>query len=287
MKKNIKLFAVIGNPINHSKSPKIHNYFAKQNNINQAYTKILSSDNEFKKSLENFIEIGGLGLNVTVPFKQTAFNIIKKEYLSKNALLAEAVNTIHIKNNLLYGYNTDGQGFINDLIRLNFNINNSKILLIGAGGAARGIIISLIEYGCSRLHIINRNIENAMILMNIAKKISINSSHNMEISYGALNSANIESWPLVINTTSSSLQNQTLPLPENIFSSNSIAYDLYYSNQPTLFLKQAKDLGAKICVDGLGMLIEQAAESFYIWHGIKPDTISTLSYIRSSLDHIY
>lgn len=283
MNKLKTLYAVIGNPISHSKSPQIHNYFASITGITQTYEKILSTDTNFIDTINNFVKRGGIGLNITVPFKQKVFDMIEKNKLSEDALFAGAVNTMHFKNNYWYGYNTDGQGLINDLVRLNFELNKSKILLIGAGGAARGIIISIIKFGCKRIHIVNRSLESAKILAENAKKFALLKSYDIDITHGELSSSNIELWPLVINTTSSSLQNEFLNIPKNIFTTNSIAYDLYYSNKNTTFLEQAKIMGAHICSDGLGMLVEQAAESFYIWHGLRPDTNLTLSYMRNHL----
>ncbi|MBW0454644.1 MAG: shikimate dehydrogenase [Candidatus Kinetoplastibacterium crithidii] len=281
IKHNIPCYAVVGNPIEHSKSPIIHNEFSMQTGISIKYDKILTSEDHFSKTIKDFFESNGFGLNITVPFKKKAFEIIPYNNISERAKLAKAINTIWKTDNKLYGCNTDGVGLLKDLHRLNFNLNNANVLIIGAGGAARGILEPLILSNPSKIHIVNRTKINAENLLNDFTQSTIIKT-NIKISYGGLSETNSDRpWDIVINTTASELNGENLNLPELIFNpKKSLAYDIMYAPHKTSFLLKSENEGATQCVDGLGMLIEQAAESFFIWHGIRPETNTVLHKLR-------
>lgn len=251
--------------------------FAKQVGISISYEKIFSSEECFEEIVKKFFEKGGSGLNITVPFKRKAFSIIDDNCISERAKIAKAINTIWLKNGVLHGCNTDGVGLLRDLDRLNFNFENAKILIVGAGGAARGAVQTIINTPCAEINVTNRTVVNAKNLVeeckNKGKKI---------INHVLLSEANKNGpWNLVINTTTSSLSNVAPDLPENLYyKSNSLAYDMMYSKTETPFMRQARLDGATKCSDGLGMLVEQAAESFFIWLKIKPKTATILESIR-------
>ncbi|WBF65917.1 MAG: shikimate dehydrogenase [Candidatus Kinetoplastibacterium crithidii] len=278
---NIPCYAVVGNPIEHSKSPIIHKAFSIQTGISIKYDKILTSEDNFSKTIKNFFESNGLGLNITVPFKKKAFEIIPYNNISERAKLAKAINTIWKKNNNLYGCNTDGIGLLKDLHRLNFKLENTNILIIGAGGATRGILGPLILAKPSKIHIVNRTKINAENLLNDFTQSSLIKT-NLNISYGGLSETDSDKpWDIVINTTASELNGEDLNLPKLTFNpKQSLAYDIMYSSHKTSFLLKSENEGATQCVDGLGMLIEQAAESFFIWHGIRPETNTILNELR-------
>lgn len=275
-------YAVVGNPVAHSRSPDIHMMFAKQVGLSISYEKIFSSEECFDEVVSKFFAEGGCGLNITVPFKRKAFSIIDDSYISERAKLAKAINTIWIRDGILHGCNTDGIGLLRDLNRLNFNFENARILILGAGGAARGAFQTLVNTPCSEINVINRTIVNAQ---NIVEEYK-NKSRKI-IDYGSLAEANKNGpWNLVINTTTSSLSNVAPDLPKNLYNkSNSLAYDMMYSKRETPFMHQARLDGATKCSDGLGMLVEQAAESFFIWCNIKPETVTVLENIRELMSH--
>ncbi|AGF47169.1 shikimate dehydrogenase [Candidatus Kinetoplastibacterium desouzaii TCC079E] len=276
-------YAVIGNPVNHSRSPQIHHMFSEQTSIKLKYEKIQAFEYDFEQRVKDFFYMGGSGLNITVPFKQKAFMMISPNNISKRAALAKAVNTIWIENNNLYGCNTDGVGLISDLKNLNFDLKNTSILIVGAGGAARGILYPLISSGCSKIKIANRTKTNAEIILKEFSEIL--EQTDIEISCSSLQEANSDGpWDIVINTTASGLKNEAPNLPSGLFKTNkSLAYDLMYSAKKTPFILHSELDGATRVSDGLGMLVEQAAESFFIWHGIKPDTQLVLTSLKKEL----
>ncbi|AGF49319.1 shikimate dehydrogenase [Candidatus Kinetoplastidibacterium galati] len=278
----VQKYAVIGNPVAHSRSPDIHMMFAKQNGISISYEKIFSSEEYFDETVRKFFAEGGYGLNVTVPFKRKAFSIIDGNCISERAKLAKSINTIWTKDGVLHGCNTDGIGLLRDLTRLGFNFENARILIVGAGGAARGAFQTLINTSCSEINIANRTVVNAKNLVEECKD-----NDRKIINYGPLTEANKNGpWNLVINTTTSSLSNISPDLPRNLYcKGNSLAYDMMYSKKDTPFMRQARLDGATKCSDGLGMLVEQAAESFYIWCNVKPETITVLENIRKLMSN--
>jgi len=275
------LCAVVGNPIQHSLSPQIHQAFAKALAIPLRYERFLSTASDFQQTVMHFFAQGGRGLNITVPFKEQAFQMAK-QYCSTRALMAAAVNTLWYKNGNLHGCNTDGEGLVYDLKRLNTSPKGKKILLIGAGGAAKGVVIPLLEAGCIRLKIINRTPERAQqLVQQIQQHLP---QHQAQISAGHLQQTQGE-WDIVINATSASLDKTTPKISPVNYTANALAYDMVYGAQPTPFMQAAKAQGAAIVADGLGMLVEQAASSFAIWFGQRPPTQAILKELRIQLQN--
>lgn len=306
MNATIDRFAVIGSPIQHSRSPIIHRAFAQQFGIDLVYEKIEAPVNRFEATVEQFFKIGGRGLNITVPFKENAWRMAQN-HLSERAALAGAVNTLWQVNEQLHGCNTDGVGLVNDLERLGVKLNNARILMVGAGGAARGVMQPLLDAGCAHLHIVNRTETRAQELSalclshlathSVQNTLPSRSSHPRQphlqdaikhldqpcITAGSLADAKLGApWSLVINASSSGLSNQAPDLPAGLYAQDAWAYDMMYGANPTAFMMQAKQAGASHQADGLGMLVGQAAESFYIWHGIKPDPLPVIELLRNT-----
>lgn len=274
--KNMKHFAVIGNPIAHSKSPEIHAEFAVQCHIELNYSKLLSEPTAFQQTAEDFF-VYGLGANVTVPFKEEALQFAAK--LGKEAAAAGAVNTLSKKDNLIIGDNTDGIGLVRD-IRDNHHCDfyNKNVLIIGAGGAARGVILPIIQEQPQSITIVNRTPEKAQRL---AEQFAANHSAITAMSFAALNQTQ-PPFDIVINATSASLSGAALSISPNIFSRQTVAYDMMYGAAPTPFMQLAQQQSAT-AIDGLGMLVEQAAKSFEIWHGVQPKTQNVIQNIRRQL----
>lgn len=266
-------YAVIGNPIAHSKSPVIHSEFAKLTGEDIRYTTLLAPIDDFAGSVAVFIKQGGKGLNVTVPFKQEAYKLANT--LSERAQLAQAVNTLKFDHGLIYGDNTDGAGLVRDIQdNLGFSMQHKRILVLGAGGAARGVILPLLEQQPESFTIANRTADKAHELK------------QQFASYGKIDGGGYESltgqeFDLVINATSSSLNGALPPLPAGVFARNSLAYDMMYGKGLTPFLSFAQTQGAAQLADGLGMLVEQAAESFFVWRGIRPATQPIINLLKN------
>ena len=278
----IHRFAVIGHPIQHSRSPIIHRAFAQQFGIDLTYEKIEAPVNNFEATVRQFFKTGGSGLNVTVPFKENAWRIAQN-HLSGRATLAGAVNTLWQVNEDLHGCNTDGVGLVNDLERLGVKLNGARIMMVGAGGAARGVMQPLIDAGCAHLHIVNRTETRAHELSALCLS-HLAHQDQPRITAGSLADAKLGApWSLVINASSSSLSNQAPDLPADLYAEGAWAYDMMYGANPTVFMMQAKQAGAANQADGLGMLVGQAAESFYIWHGVKPDPLPVIELLRNTL----
>lgn len=260
-------FAVIGNPIAHSLSPIIHECFAKQANINLIYEKIKAEDHTVASVIADFFSQNGKGLNVTVPFKQRAFALAS--HYTERCKLAGAANTLWMQDNLLHADNTDGIGFIRDLSRF-VSLTNQRVLLLGAGGAARGIIQPLLENNPACLIVTNRTLAKVTALQTVfptLKSISMDEP--------------AESFDLIINATSASLTGACINLPASWMASKPFCYDLSYKqHETTAFVRYARDLGCD-AVDGIGMLVEQAAESFFIWNNFYPSTTEVLHEIRT------
>ena len=271
-----KNFAVIGNPIHHSLSPEIHGMFAQEAGLLMDYEAVLSPLDEFQLTVETLISQKLSGANITLPFKKEAYHLASQH--SQHAKIAEAVNTFEFKDKEIIGHNTDGIGLVRDLEQnLHIDLHGKKVLLIGAGGAAEGAIYSLLEKNPLDLTLTNRTIEKSNIIKNkmndYAKHLNVN-----------LNVVDITKLPqqyfdLIINATSASLHEADLGLDNKVFHDQCLAYDMMYGKE-TLFIKQAKSQHAKTS-DGLGMLVEQAAEAFYIWHHIKPQTKSVIDFFRN------
>jgi shikimate dehydrogenase len=261
-------YAVFGNPIAHSKSPLIHAEFARQTGQDMVYEAILAPLDGFAESVNRFAAEGGRGANVTVPFKEEAFHLATQ--VTERARLAAAVNTLTFGDGEILGDNTDGTGLVRDICgNLGFSPEGKKILLLGAGGAARGVIRPLLDAHPASLTVANRTPERAMALADHFGGI-------MVCDYDALRG---HTFDLVINATSSGLADAMPPLPESIFTESALAYDMMYGRE-TPFMQFAREQGAHVA-DGLGMLVEQAAESFYVWRGIRPQTAPVISSLRT------
>ena len=268
-------YVVIGNPIAHSKSPQIHARFAEQTSQSLQYERLLAPLDAFDQTVKSFIDSGGRGANVTVPFKLDAFRAATQ--LSPRASAAEAVNTLRFDAGEIFGDNTDGVGLVRDIVHnATFAIAGKTVLLLGAGGAARGVIQALLAESPSQLVIANRTPERASVLVE-------QFAHEAKGVLQASSFADLKSnFDLIINATSASLASELPSVPASIFSSQSFVYDMMYSSHPTLFMQLATSHGA-ITRDGLGMLVEQAAESFFVWRGVRPETASVYQWLRTQL----
>ncbi|MDW3095974.1 MAG: shikimate dehydrogenase [Gammaproteobacteria bacterium] len=266
-------YAVIGNPIKHSKSPQIHTAFAQQENVNIDYQRIQADKNKFISTVNQFVKDGGLGLNVTIPFKVKAYEQCLQ--LNKYAKAAQAVNTISFDPNTGWlGANTDGIGLLKDLKNnLNLQIRDKNILILGAGGATRGILLPLLKEAPTQILLANRTISKAIDLAN-----AFSSEGNIDGC--GFKDIDTQAFDVIINATSASLDNNLPAVPETIISTESVCYDLAYSDKPTAFIEWSNKLNAKLSIDGIGMLIEQAAESYYIWRNFRPDTKPVFKLLR-------
>lgn len=277
-----KRFAVIGNPVKHSRSPSIHRQFAAQTHISLVYEHLEAPLDGFTHTVTQFFTHGGRGLNVTLPFKLEAWELARA-HLSARAQQAQAVNTLWMRQGVLHGCNTDGVGLVADLKRLGVRCEGARILMVGAGGAARGVLGPLLETGCAQLHVVNRTAERAHALVadwQAATPIAL-----QVLSAGRLAEAlDPVGWDLVINASASSLSDEIPDLPSGLYAPGAWAYDMMYSASPTSFMVQAKNDGASQTSDGLGMLVGQAAESFFLWHGKRPDVEPVLATLRAELN---
>ena len=268
-------YAVIGNPIAHSKSPEIHARFAAQTGENLSYERLLAPLDGFAETVRAFIENGGRGLNVTVPFKLEAYEMTTG--LTNRARIAGAVNTLLLGGAEIIGDNTDGVGLVADIVQnVGMSLSGKRLLLLGAGGAARGVLQPLIDENPSELVIANRTLGKAHELTEI-----FSARTSVPISACAF-SALQGKFDIVINATSAGLADEMPDVPGSIFGSGTLAYDMVYGKQPTRFLLFAAQHGATVR-DGLGMLVEQAAESFFVWRGVRPETAPVLAALRDSL----
>ena len=268
-------YCVFGNPIAHSKSPAIHTLFAASSEQHLTYEALLAPLDGFANTVRDFVVAGGRGANVTIPFKEEAFRLCDR--LSQRAERAGAVNTLVFEGNEIFGDNTDGAGLVRDITEnLGFSLTGKRILLLGAGGAARGVILPLLAADPASLFIANRSAEKAEVLATLfAGSVAVDGGNVAKIAG--------KSFDLVINATSASLSGETLPLPAGVFASGSLAYDMMYGKGDTVFMAQARQLGAAQCADGLGMLVEQAAEAFALWRGVRPETQPVLASLRAQL----
>ncbi len=266
-------YVVIGNPVAHSSSPRIHALFAQLTGEDIHYGSILAPRDAFTHVASEFLRGGGKGANVTLPFKEEAFAL--SDEVSSRAKTARAVNTLSFDGSVLRGDNTDGCGLTRDLGQnLGFGIRNRRVLLLGAGGAARGVLVPILDEQPASLTIANRSVQKAHALL--ADLPSVDPRIASACGYGELAGA---SFDLVINATSAGLTEAALPLPKGLFRPDSLAYDMMYGRE-TSFMRQARADGAGRTTDGLGMLVEQAAESFFIWRGRRPPTGPVLSALR-------
>jgi shikimate dehydrogenase len=267
-------YAVIGNPIGHSKSPQVHALFAQQTRQVMIYERLLAPLDNFAGAVRDFVAQGGRGANVTVPFKLEAFALAQE--LTPRAQSAGAVNTLSFSAGRIKGDNTDGIGLVRDImINAAVPLKGRSVLLLGAGGAARGVILPLIEANIASLVIANRTQNRAQELAQHFSALAVPVSAS---TFGQLD----RTFDVIINATSASLSSDLPPLPDAVFGPDTLAYDMMYSAQPTLFMQHAAQRGAHVR-DGLGMLVEQAAESFQIWRGVRPETASVYHWLRGQL----
>lgn len=269
-------YVVIGNPIAHSKSPAIHARFAAQTAQNMDYQRLLAPLDQFAATVHAFIASGGQGANVTVPFKLDAFALATE--LTPRAQAAGAVNTLKFGEGKILGENTDGIGLVMDIVRnAGITLSGKRVLLLGAGGASRGALLPLLEQQLSELTIANRTVTKAQELATIAVQylpdavVRVSSFHDLD-----------GHFDVIINATSASLNDDLPPISGDLFSSSTLAYDMMYGARPTAFLRFAAEHAAQ-CRDGLGMLVEQAAEAFFLWRGVRPETAQVLTELRAEL----
>src|SRR5574343_632106 len=250
-------YAVIGNPISHSQSPFIHTEFAAATGQALQYEKLFADIGKFDEVVSAFVAAGGRGLNVTLPFKGDAFRFADE--VTECARLSEAVNTLTFRDGKVYGDNTDGVGLVRDIVEnMDVPMAGKRVLLLGAGGAVRGVLPSLLAEQPASLTIANRTVAKAEALA-------------------------ARQFDIIINGTSTSLQGELPPLPAGVFAPGALAYDMVYSRGLTPFLRRAQSEQAGMLADGLGMLVEQAAESFRIWRGVQPETRKVTNMLREVL----
>ncbi len=269
-------YAVIGNPIAHSKSPRIHAAFAHQTGQDLTYGRILGHPGGFADEVRRFFADGGRGLNVTVPFKEQAWALVDES--SPRAQTAGAVNTlIPLASGRLRGDNTDGVGLVRDLgANHGFRFTGRRVLLLGAGGASRGVLRPLLETGLRELVIANRTASKAFDLAESAAALGPVWGSGLA-DLGAI--AN-DGFDLIINATSAGLAGEAPALPEGSLVPGGWTYDMLYGDQPTDFCRWGESQGASRVLDGLGMLVEQAAESFWLWRGLRPETAPVIAMLR-------
>ncbi|MBF2760969.1 MAG: shikimate dehydrogenase [Ectothiorhodospiraceae bacterium AqS1] len=283
-------YAVMGNPIAHSRSPFIHRRFAVHSGCDIDYRRILVEPEGLAAAIEDFKAKGGRGLNITLPFKEEAFSLSTKR--TPRAERAGAVNTLSFEEGGIHGDNTDGIGLVRDIVdRLGTKIEGASVLLLGAGGAARGVVGPLLDRAPKRLTIANRSVERAIALADRFSDRSLDDrlppvealSLDALADRFAAGTKRPRGFDLIINATAASLGGDLPALPEGIIKANAVAYDMAYSSKPTPFVEWGRAQGAAIAADGLGMLVEQAAESYRIWHGISPRTNEVIDELRRSL----
>ena len=269
-------YAVFGNPIAQSKSPAIHSEFSRQSGQKLVYEKQLVDVDQFKKAADDFFQQGGLGLNITVPFKLDAFAYATQ--LTPRAKTAGAVNTLKkCEDGSILGDNTDGQGLVDDIMINHHRVlKDKRVLILGAGGAVRGVLQPILLQQPREIVIANRTLNKAEALVEEFE------------SFGCVKACEFltlddQPFDVVINGTSASLSGQLPPLSSSILTPESFCFDMMYSSEPTVFLKWAKLQGCDNLADGLGMLVGQAAESFYVWRGVKPETQELIKSIRAQL----
>ena len=268
-------YAVFGNPIEHSKSPQIHKLFAKQTGVSLEYHAIKVPIDKLTSYIELFCSEGGRGLNITVPFKENVCSLCTT--LTQRAKISGSVNTIQFNEKMnIHGDTTDGQGLINDLIgNHGVRLEGKSILILGAGGTVKSILERLSNKMIKEIIVANRTVSRAKTLeRKFGQKSNIKAYSYSELSD--------HSFDIIINGTSLSLSAELPPISKRNIKENTFCYDLMYSDTGTIFTKWAIENGASKAVDGLGMLVEQAAESFMLWHGTKPDTEPVIKFLRDS-----
>jgi shikimate dehydrogenase len=266
-------YAVIGHPIAHSKSPDIHARFAAQTRQDLSYERLLAPLDGFAATVKTFVGQGGKGANVTVPFKLEAHALATA--LTERARAAGAVNTLKFDGDAILGDNTDGIGLVADIVRnAGIALNGKTVLLLGAGGAARGVLLPLLQEHPAKLVLANRTRSKAVEL---AQQFAAHGRIDVS-DFAALDGP----FDIVINATAASLAADVPPIAPGVFGAQTLAYDMMYGKEPTVFMLFAARHGAAVR-DGLGMLVEQAAESFYLWRGVRPDTAPVFAELRARL----
>jgi len=273
-------YAVIGNPIAHSRSPAIHAQFAAQTDQDMVYDRLLAPLDAFVATVAAFRAEGGRGLNVTLPFKTEAFRLA--DSLTPRAALAGAVNTLAFDADRVLGDNTDGAGLVDDIEhRIDLPLAGARVLLLGAGGAARGVVQPLLAAGIDRLMIVNRTAARAgELVSDLGARLPAADAE--KLSAGGFD-AIAGGFDLIINATSAGLADASPPVPASAWSGVRLALDMVYAAQPTAFMRAAADAGCPRVEDGLGMLVAQAAESFALWRGVRPATLPVYAMLREQL----
>ena len=266
-------YAVIGHPIAHSKSPAIHATFARRTGQDLEYGRLLGTLDDFAGDVRRFLAEGGRGLNVTVPFKEQAWALADER--SARAESAGAVNTlIRLDDGRLRGDNTDGVGLVRDLSdNHGFDFRGARVLMLGAGGAARGVLQPLLGTGLARLVIANRTASKALELARLGSELGPVEGCGFDGLAG-------ERFDLIINATSAGLADAVPAIPDDCLAAGGWTYDMLYGDRPTPFCRWGREHGAARVLDGLGMLVEQAAESFWLWRGVRPDTAPVIESLR-------
>lgn len=267
-------YCVFGNPIKQSRSPFIHLSFAQETKQVISYAIQFAEIDGFSEAVVEFIDQGGKGANVTAPFKEQAMTMCDE--LTEHAKFSGAVNTLTFKNGKIYGDTTDGIGLVNDLLTNGVSLENSRILLLGAGGASKGVVLPLLNQKPKSLTIANRTVSKA--------KAIVEQYTNQPLSACSFEEANEQVFDVIINATSAGLTGNGVPISEKLITINSVCYDMTYGKELTPFLQKAQNLKANKVIDGLGMLVGQAAESFDIWRGVKPAVEPVLNELRASLN---
>ena len=270
-------YAVFGNPVKHSKSPVIHTAFAAQGGQNRHYRAVRVEWGGFADAARGFFAGGGAGLNITVPFKEEAFRFAER--LTDRAMRAGAVNTLsRCEDGCIEGDNTDGIGLVRDIVaNLGWRVQGRRLLILGAGGAARGVLEPLLRENPRELLIVNRTPERAEQLVHEFSDIA-------PLAGGGYALLGDRQFDLVVNATSASLAGELPDLPSSLLTEHSCCYDLVYGAEPTPFMRWAALHAAWAVADGLGMLVEQAAQSFYIWRRVRPETQSVIRQLRESME---
>jgi shikimate dehydrogenase len=268
-------YAVIGNPVAHSKSPEIHAAFARQTGEDIVYERILGDLEHLDMDIDEFAAEGGVGLNVTVPFKERAFEMC--DTLTPRARDAGAVNTLTLAPGDIAGDNTDGAGLVRDLARnQGFGFHGARILLLGAGGAARGVVRPLLAQSPGCVIVANRTAPRAHAIA-----AAVATAGNVRGC--GLDELDGERFDLVINATAAGLKAQVPEIPDDCLADGGWVYDMLYADEPTRFMRWGREHGAGRALDGLGMLVEQAAESFFVWRGVRPDTGPVIAALRGAM----
>jgi shikimate dehydrogenase len=268
-------YAVFGNPISQSKSPVIHRQFCEQTGEDMTYTKQLVPEGEFASAANRFFAEGGRGLNITAPFKQDAFAYA--DTLTERAQRAGAVNLLTRRaDGSISGDTTDGVGMINDMLNIGWELTGKQVLILGAGGAVRGVLEPLLAQNPAKLCIANRTASKACELARDFHELGNVCGSSLEALAG-------QSFDVVINGTSASLHGELPPLPRNLLANNAACYDMTYASEPTVFMRWAQANGAQDITDGLGMLVGQAAESFFEWRRIRPEVVPVITQLRRKM----